>query len=145
MTGEEKAAILKDARATLERLAVEQLPLSEPHEDAFERWERLKPKPEEPKPPRDLDTPIDWDARIAAAIAAEREFMVEVIGAALGEYADQLVDEIEKKIAEQVDQLRAEIAEEVTKVRADMNPKREGDDGEVLLLPNPLQRRGGRG
>jgi hypothetical protein len=36
------------------------------------------------------------------------------------------------------------IAEEVHQLRAEMNPKREGDDGEVLLLPNPLQRRSGR-
>jgi hypothetical protein len=43
---------------------------------------------------------------------------------ALGEYREQLVAEIEKKIAEEVERLRA-----------DMNLKRASDDGEVVLLP----------
>jgi hypothetical protein len=64
--------------------------------------------------------PIDWEARIAAAIAAEHEFMIATVGQALGEYGDN----IEKKIAEEVAKLRIESGE-----------------GKVVLLPNPLNGR----
>ena len=59
--------------------------------------------------------------------------MIKVVGQALGEFRNDLLEEVEKIIAEQVGQLRA-----------DVDPNRDSDDGEVLLLPNPLQRRSGR-
>ena len=52
--------------------------------------------------------------------------MIKVVGQALGEYGDQLVAEIEKKIAEEVGRLRAEV-----------NLERASADGDVVLLPNP--------
>jgi hypothetical protein len=55
--------------------------------------------------------------------------MIKIVGQALGEYGDQLVAEIEKKIAE-----------EVGRLPADVNLKRASDDGEVVLLPNPLRK-----
>ena len=40
---------------------------------------------------------------------AEHEFMIKVVGQALGEYGDMIVAHIEKKIAEEVGKLRAEV------------------------------------
>ena len=54
--------------------------------------------------------------------------MIKVVGQTLGEYGEQLVAEIEKKIAEEVGKLRAEV-----------NLKRASDDGNVVVLPNPLR------
>ena len=73
--------------------------------------------------------PIDWEG----PIAAEHQFMIATVGQALGEYGDQLVAEIEKKIAE-----------EVGRLRADVNLKRASDDGEVVLPPNPLRKWSGQ-
>ena len=39
----------------------------------------------------------DWDARIAAAIAAEHAFMIETVGQPLGEYGDMIIDHIERR------------------------------------------------
>ena len=60
---------------------------------------------------------------------AEHEFMIKVVGQALGEYGDMIIDHIEKKIAEEVGKLRAEV-----------NLKRASDDGDVVPLPNPLRK-----
>jgi hypothetical protein len=116
------------------RIARERLP-DEQEEDSMERWARNMPKPEEPPRPQGLDTtPIDWDARIAALISAERDFIIEVVGQALGEFRSELLDEIDKMIAEEVEKLRTEAKK-----------NRESSDGEVVLLPNPLRKRAGRG
>ena len=44
-----------------------------------------------------------------------------------------------------VAEIEKKITEEVGKLRADVNLKRASDDGDVVLLPNPLQRRSRRG
>ena len=36
--------------------------------------------------------------------------------------------------------IEKKIAEEVGKLRAEVNPKRASDDGDVLVLPNPLRK-----
>jgi hypothetical protein len=59
--------------------------------------------------------------------------MIKVVGQALGEYGGMIIDHIEKKIAE-----------EVGKLRADVNLKRASDDGDVVLLPNPLRKWSGQ-
>ena len=76
---------------------------------------------------REVCTPCrsNWEARIAAAIAAEHEFMIGR-RPAFGEYGDKLVPEIEKKIAE-----------EVGKLCAEMNLKRAGHDGKSCRCPEP--------
>ena len=66
---------------------------------------------------------------INTLISAERDFIIEVVGQALGEYGDMIVAHIEKKIAEEVGKLRAEV-----------NPKLASDDGDVVVLPNPLRK-----
>jgi hypothetical protein len=42
------------------------------------------------------------------------------------------------------DHIEKKIAEEVGKLRAKVNLKRASDDGNVVLLPNPLHKRSGR-
>jgi hypothetical protein len=64
--------------------------------------------------------PTRW--RINTLISAEREFIIKVVGRALGEFRYELMEEIGKMIAEKVEKLRAEL-----------NLKHAGEDGEVLL------------
>jgi hypothetical protein len=76
---------------------------------------------------------LKWDEHINTLISAERDFIIEVVGQALGEFREELVGEIEKMPAERVE-----------KVRAEVNLKRASDDGKVVLLPNPLRKWSGR-
>ena len=76
---------------------------------------------------------MKWDEHINTLISAERDFIIEVVGQALGEFREELVGEIEKMPAERVE-----------KVRAEVNLKRASDDGKVVLLPNPLRKWSGR-
>jgi hypothetical protein len=116
------------------RIARERLP-NEPKEDSLERWARNMPKPEPPRQQRSLDIPhVDLDERVNTLIAAERDFIIEVVGQALGEFRDELVGDIEKMIAKEVEKLRAEV-----------NLKRASEGGDVVLLPNPFLRRAERG
>jgi hypothetical protein len=78
---------------------------------------------------------------IASALKAERAHTIEVVSRALGESQNGLLDEVEQMIAEAADQLRIEIKEGIDQLRADADPKQESENWEVLLLPNPLQRR----
>jgi hypothetical protein len=86
--------IIDEARETLDRL--NKLPPSESgvrvdQEDSLAKWKRNMPQPEPKARVRGLDTTaIDWDARIAAAVEREHEFMVQIITGALAEaLADQ--------------------------------------------------------
>jgi hypothetical protein len=100
----------------------------------LERWGRNMPKPKEPRRLRSSDpTPIDVDERVNTLIAAERDFIIEVVGRAIGEFHNELIEEIEKMIAE-----------EVKKLRTKPNLKRESNEGEVVMLPNPFLRRAER-
>ena len=76
---------------------------------------------------------MKWDEHINTLISAERDFIIEVVGQALGEFREELVGEIEKMPAERVE-----------KVRAEVNLKRASDDGKVVLLPNPLRKWSGQ-
>jgi septum formation topological specificity factor MinE len=78
-------------------------------------------------------TSIDVDERVNTLIAAERDFIIEVVGQALGEFRDELMAEIEKMIAE-----------EVKKLRAQLSRNQSSGDGEVVLLPNPLRKWSGQ-
>lgn len=95
MTDEEADEILRTARETLDRLAAE--PPYEPRstEDPFERWERMKPKPEPPKRERRLDTaPIDWHAEVERAIAAERAHMLALLPELVAELRTEASDSL---------------------------------------------------
>jgi hypothetical protein len=50
---------------------------------------------------------------IRQTILAERAFMNEVVGEAIGTYGNQLLDEVETMIAKAVDKARAELRAEV--------------------------------
>ena len=76
---------------------------------------------------------MKWDEHINTLISAERDFIIEVVGQALGEFREELVGEIEKMPAERVE-----------KVRAEVNLKRASDDGKVVLLPNLLRKWSGQ-
>jgi hypothetical protein len=140
MNESEKLIILEQARR---RAAGEQVdPLSE--------WRKGMPQPEPPRKERGLDAPpVDMDAHVEAIVAAEREFIMTVVGQAMKEFGDSLIDEIEHKIREQVDKIRVDFGLESTveQLVADALSKSQSDkeaarSGEVIPLPNPLQRRG---
>src|SRR5215467_5864314 len=68
-------------------------------EDALVRWQRLMPKPEPEPKSRRLDTPQvtfdDVDQRVGQAIAAEHQFIMDI----LTETVAHLQDEIKKEAA----------------------------------------------
>jgi hypothetical protein len=110
-TDEDRARFIAEARATLERTDVSAMsePLP-PHDDPLQRWARGMPKPEEPPPPRKLDTaPVDWEQRIAQAVADEREFMMQVVAGFVAEMRDSLIDEIEQAYGRQFNIVRLDI------------------------------------
>jgi hypothetical protein len=90
-----------------------------------------------------LRWPQYFEAYVAEAIRSEHEFIIEIVGGALGEKLNELRDEIESyvnaKIAEAtnerfVDLMKLSVGElkpEITKLRG-------GLVGEVSDLPNPL-------
>jgi hypothetical protein len=84
-----------------------------------------------------------FENRLAQAIANEHEFMIQVVGEALGEVSNQLRDEIEKTVAAKLqqasnqklaDMMRGsldELKQEIKKIRG-------GLTGEISDLPNPI-------
>jgi hypothetical protein len=101
----------------------ERLP-GEPKEDTLERWSRNRPEPTPRSPNLDI-TPVDWSVVIASALKAERAHMIEVVGRALGEFKNQLLDEVEQLIAEAADQVRVEMKQAFDQLRADADPRKE--------------------
>jgi hypothetical protein len=100
-------------------------------EDALERWRRLRQRSEElprekrplvyksyapaPTQKMDAETSAAWNAwvdeRIAAAIAQERAFVMEVMGQSLGEHVARVAKGVHKDFEEAVRQVRLEIAQ----------------------------------
>jgi hypothetical protein len=94
------------------------------------------------------------DGRINAAIAAEHEFMIEIVGTAIGEERGELHDKIRDALAK----LRADFSEKIAELRGELTGRlaaldpraaksefkfaneRGGDSG-VVDLPNPLRTR----
>jgi hypothetical protein len=142
MTDAERDNILQTARANLERLADLEPRSRDPlHRRAGESRRRSAPI-DAPSAPRErLDTmPIDWDARIAAAIGHEHEFLVEVIGAALSEaLADQrqaFETELQAKLAE----FRLDLCNRMEQTLTTLRQAIDADRSKPLELP-PLPRR----
>jgi hypothetical protein len=120
MTGEAKetpaeraARILNEECATLERTADianrKHASALSPAEDTMERWQRGTPKAE---PPRE----INWSARIAAAIAAERKRTDARIEAAISaerERTDKRIADGLAGLAEAVGEARAGTADDL--------------------------------
>jgi hypothetical protein len=87
-TASERDRIMRTAHAALDRLR--DLQPSEPPDpaasDRLEQWRRGIPKPEPAPRKRGLDTaPVDWDARIAAAVSREHELLMDVLAQAFRE------------------------------------------------------------
>jgi restriction endonuclease len=88
-----------------------------------------------------------WNAhfenRIAEAIASEHEFMIQVVGEALGQVSNQLRDEIDKTIAAGLKQasnqkLADAMQASFNELRQEIKKIRGGLTGEISDLPNPL-------
>jgi hypothetical protein len=137
MDEEERARIAREAHETIERLRHTKFGLHDPS-DPIEQHRR---NVQEPKP-RDRGPDIDWNAKIGEAIGREREFLVEVVGAALAE-----------ALADQRRLFEVEIKTKMIDIKADLIGKMErslerlihaldDDKGKVIDLPNwPLSRR----
>jgi hypothetical protein len=117
MTDEEKRAVLAAARATVQRLnggdAVasasdtrHQEPLQTEVKRRLEDLERRVAKPDPPQQEQSRNLTdyemARWrqyfEAHVAEAILAEREFMIEVCGQGIGEHGARLREEIEVAI-----------------------------------------------
>jgi hypothetical protein len=109
MTNDElKDAVLREARATVQRLAG--LRRSEPadEDDALLKWDRLRPQPEPTQHEQSLD--IDWRsmfetfrAEIVELIAQERDTVLEAVGSVVGDLQGDLA-----KLSEQLGSLKAD-------------------------------------
>jgi hypothetical protein len=124
-----------------ERRMAELLPPSPP-QDAMVRWDSMRPGSEPPPRERKLDTApaasVDWDARIRAAIAEERAFLVEAIGSALAEMLDTERKEANAELSDEVRRLRIELAETQTTL-SELRQLIASDRAKIVEdLPNPL-------
>lgn len=94
-----------------------------------------QPKPEPPERERGLDTaPIDWNGRIAAAFAAEREYQHELLAHLIADIRAETSDDLKiatRSLAAEVADLRAKFAE----LRLALADER----GKAIDLPNPLR------
>lgn len=140
MTDDERAVILAEARANVERLADLRVEHRDHDDDAVTQWARRMPKSEPPKRQRGPSAAEleqlrarQWtafvDTRIAHFFAQHDKVRLEAMGTALGMMRKQLREEI----AAEVGQLRAE----VTLQRAHAGAR---DSGEVIDLPWPRRR-----
>ena len=115
MTNEEKSAVLATARATLQRLnggdaasnAVEAQDRQPLQAEVKRRLEKLERRVTNPGPPQqeqsrnltDYEMARQYfEAHVAEAILAEREFMIEVCGQGIGEHGARLREKIEVAI-----------------------------------------------
>jgi hypothetical protein len=103
----------------------------EPAEDWLASWRRTRPRPEPARKQRSLDTmpqpaqEVDVAFVIRAALKAERSVMSEIVGGALGEYGNQLADEllgqVERMIAATAAELRDEFSRQIDQLRAELS------------------------
>jgi hypothetical protein len=97
----------------------------EPRED---EWRASRTPREPARRERGLDTrpaepPVDWAAVINMAIKASRAEQSEVIGEAMGEYcnqlADELIAEVRQLIEAAVEGLRTQLTQKIDELRSD--------------------------
>jgi hypothetical protein len=98
---------------------------TEPREDEIAAWRASQPRPKPKRRTRGLDTApapeVDWATVIRQAILGEREHTAEVVGGAIGEYGNGLLDEIEATIAATAAELREEFARQIDQLRAELS------------------------
>jgi ribosomal protein L29 len=131
-SAEERERILAEAHANVQHRDDEaETPLQRAMrwqpEDPIAKWKR--DHPQEPEPEVKLDTALfDWsavdqrvaaivDARVAEAIAAEREFVLATIGEALGETLREVREDTANDLSDRVRELRRELAEAQTTIQ----------------------------
>ena len=114
MTDEERNEILNQAfrNISVEREAKSDHGLNL-DEDPLEMWERNMPQPEPEPPQRKLDTGrgpniYQW---IEQRIQAEREFILEVAGQAIGEMLDEQHKAAKSALQDEVRELKIEICD----------------------------------
>jgi hypothetical protein len=150
-TDEERERIVAELQMNLARLRnfqpgcrIPEADPSPPRLDASERREWRLPEPEPPKPEQKLDTDPSrtrdaWNAwadqKIAAAIDAEREFMLEVVG----QWAGAMMEEQKKAQSAEAKELRTEL----TRLQAMLAEYRallsvDHHRSAPLDIPNPL-------
>ncbi|WP_369725154.1 hypothetical protein AB8Z38_11575 [Bradyrhizobium sp. LLZ17] len=127
--------------------------MSQPVEDRVERWKREA----EEQTAREQRTvrerrrserraepaPVNWDLRIADAIAEERRFLIEVVGQAVGELREQIETSMRKEFEEQLRQTQVDAAEakimlgELRISFAELREQLSGaDQGKTIDLPS---------
>jgi hypothetical protein len=101
-------------------------------------WRASRPAPEPKRKARGLDTAqrpeIDLAYVIRGAILAERAQMVEIIGESIGEYGNQLLDEIETTIAATASELREEFSRQIDQLRAELSETANESAANVALI-----------
>jgi hypothetical protein len=139
VTEDERRQICEEAKATLDRLKRTQFGLHDPPSDLIEQ--RRRSNMEEPKR-RERGLDVDCDARIAAAVAAEHEFMIELIGAAL---AEALADQrrlFELEVKQRMIDIKTDLVEKMERNLARLIHALDDDKGKTLDLPDwPTTRR----
>ena len=135
-TDEERAAIMATARATLEQLENDQqqhVPRGETHNQRIRR-ELTEADERERESNRRLTDAESARLRhwLLNLVDEQKTFLLEVVGEALGQFKQQLIEEIEDRINV-----------EVGKLRADVHVQRAVDRGTVTELPNVLTRKPG--
>jgi len=131
MTYEEKQAILLRAHDALERLGDLEYPKNgHNHHPEMSQWERDRPQPEPEPLVRGLDTDISAQIEEAtnaarAEIAEQKEFMLAVVGEALGGLAKQLDESVQQMITQAIDALKAGIELRLDSLSAEINQLRQ--------------------
>ena len=117
MTDEERNAIFEQALRNISVERAEPTASCEaPEDDPLEMWERGMPKPEPTPPKRKLDTRqvrqdpnlYEW---VEQRLLAEREFILEVAGKAIGEMLEEQHRTAKNALADEVRELKIELAE----------------------------------
>jgi hypothetical protein len=135
-TPEERAAIMATARATLERLENDQQYV--PRGETRNQRDRRLFTEQEAEREREREHRMT-DAQAARLkhwlfnlVDEQKTFLIEVVGEALAQFKEQLIEELEDRINT-----------EVGKLRADVHVQRAVDEGTVNVLPNVLTRKPG--
>jgi hypothetical protein len=87
-------------------------------------WRASRPAPEPKRRARGLDTApqpeVDIAYVIRGAILAERSVMVEIVGQALGEYCNGILDQVETMIGAVAAEIREDFGRQIDQLRAEL-------------------------
>jgi hypothetical protein len=121
--------------------------LPEEGPDPLADWRASMPSREAPKrEERKLDTmptaepEIDWADIIRRSILAEWSIMSEIVGSAIGEINNQLLDQVEQLIAKAADQIKNELRAEVDQMREEFFKRLDLVRGQGVELKAELEK-----